>query len=604
MVPARERLVNIGIRPSVNSIKMKRVVSQETRVCSFITRLINNQIKIWRKATSQKEENATTRMLWLLWKAYHSWVVYHRTRMHSFLKERKSFGETRCKKSWDQLEKYGSLSLRYVKSVSRKRNDHRLENFKSNLNISEVPTLQNSRTGPMKRLKDKSDVPEAGLGTLPKTDTSSKRTTKLHSTRLRKSGYSRLRQQTSRRQESDHEDIEESDDGDDGQRRGANKRRSDGKRQRIGLIRHSYASWWNSRSSFLGKTLRGSWVYIPLDQRSETTSHQKWQENWLRHIQLCTICGSWFISEFFLNNTFTYFSIIFITGFRIWRMQIHRKSGAKKEVEVWVDSFGETRCMKPQKPKKMVNQKEVQREISHELPDWLQEFRGPWGNPEQGTQDTSKSSHEFAMEPQWNQVRVSIVSTYTFRRTQIVMVQSCPKRIIVVIWLQRVAKFSVWISTQSSICRGGTRLGNTVHTIIPVQIKIFPGDPEEPNDVPEADEETISHYTDNSLEFGKSFEELSWNHSTSTPHRSETNGIAGRAMRRVKESTSAVLMQSGLGNEWWADSIECCCYLRNIQDLLSDWKTPCDRRFGMPFDGPVIPSGATVEKHQFCERPI
>ena len=33
-------------------------------------------------------------------------------------------------------------------------------------------------------------------------------------------------------------------------------------------------------------------------------------------------------------------------------------------------------------------------------------------------------------------------------------------------------------------------------------------------------------YTDNSLEFGKSCEELSWNHCTSTPHRSETHGIA------------------------------------------------------------------------------
>ena len=42
-------------------------------------------------------------------------------------------------------------------------------------------------------------------------------------------------------------------------------------------------------------------------------------------------------------------------------------------------------------------------------------------------------------------------------------------------------------------------------------------------------------YTDNSLEFGKSFEELFWNHCTSTPHRSETNVIAERALRRVKE---------------------------------------------------------------------
>ena len=52
-------------------------------------------------------------------------------------------------------------------------------------------------------------------------------------------------------------------------------------------------------------------------------------------------------------------------------------------------------------------------------------------------------------------------------------------------------------------------------------------------------------YTDNSLEFGKACEDLSWNHCTSTPHRSETNGIAERAVRRVKEGTSAVLLQSG-----------------------------------------------------------
>ena len=49
------------------------------------------------------------------------------------------------------------------------------------------------------------------------------------------------------------------------------------------------------------------------------------------------------------------------------------------------------------------------------------------------------------------------------------------------------------------------------------------------------------NYTDNSLEFGKACEDLSWNHCTSTPHRSETNGIAERAVRRVKEGTSAVL---------------------------------------------------------------
>ena len=100
---------------------------------------------------------------------------------------------------------------------------------------------------------------------------------------------------------------------------------------------------------------------------------------------------------------------------------------------------------------------------------------------------------------------------------------------------------------------------------------------------------------DNSLEFGKACEDLSWNRCTSTPHRSETNEIAERAVRRVKEGTCAVLLQSGLDEKWWADSMECFTYLRNIQDLLSDGKTPYERRFGEPFKGPIIPFGSLVE---------
>ena len=94
-------------------------------------------------------------------------------------------------------------------------------------------------------------------------------------------------------------------------------------------------------------------------------------------------------------------------------------------------------------------------------------------------------------------------------------------------------------------------------------------------------------YTDNSLEFGKACEDLSWNHCTSTPHRSETNGIAERAVRRVKEGSSAVLLQSGLNESWWADSTVCYTYLRNVTDLFSDGKTPYERRFGQPFRGPI-----------------
>ena len=109
-------------------------------------------------------------------------------------------------------------------------------------------------------------------------------------------------------------------------------------------------------------------------------------------------------------------------------------------------------------------------------------------------------------------------------------------------------------------------------------------------------------YTDNSLEFGKACEDLSWNHCTSTPHRSETNGIAERGVRRIKEGTSAVLLQSGLNESWWSDSMECYTYLRNVTDLLSDGKTPYERRFGKPFEGPIIPFGPLVEYHPITAK--
>ena len=50
--------------------------------------------------------------------------------------------------------------------------------------------------------------------------------------------------------------------------------------------------------------------------------------------------------------------------------------------------------------------------------------------------------------------------------------------------------------------------------------------------------------------------------------------------------------------------MECYCYLRNIQDLLSDEKTPYERRFGIPFNGPVIPFGAMVEYHPISAKDL
>ena len=51
-------------------------------------------------------------------------------------------------------------------------------------------------------------------------------------------------------------------------------------------------------------------------------------------------------------------------------------------------------------------------------------------------------------------------------------------------------------------------------------------------------------YTHNSLEFGTACEYLSWNHCTSAPHRSETNGIAERAVQG-RDICSIVAIRSG-----------------------------------------------------------
>ena len=48
--------------------------------------------------------------------------------------------------------------------------------------------------------------------------------------------------------------------------------------------------------------------------------------------------------------------------------------------------------------------------------------------------------------------------------------------------------------------------------------------------------------------------------------------------------------------------MECYTYLRNIQDLLSDEKTPYERRFGEPFKGPIIMFGSLVEYYPISAK--
>ena len=95
-------------------------------------------------------------------------------------------------------------------------------------------------------------------------------------------------------------------------------------------------------------------------------------------------------------------------------------------------------------------------------------------------------------------------------------------------------------------------------------------------------------YTDNSLEFGKVSEDLPWNHCTSTPHRWETNGVAERAVRRVKEG---IRLQYCCNQVWMKNGGQ----IHGMLYLLSDGKTPYEKTFGEPFKAPIIPFGSLVE---------
>ena len=48
--------------------------------------------------------------------------------------------------------------------------------------------------------------------------------------------------------------------------------------------------------------------------------------------------------------------------------------------------------------------------------------------------------------------------------------------------------------------------------------------------------------------------------------------------------------------------MECYTCLRNVTDLLSDGKTPYERRFEQPFKGPIIPFGSLVEYHPITAK--
>ena len=289
---------------------------------------------------------------------------------------------------------------------------------------------------------------------------------------------------------------------------------------------------------------------------------------------------------------------------------------------------GETRCgpsqPKIQKPNKNENhEKERGDLLCSDIPEWLQEFRENLVDdrvPERRDSHAS-SSHGLSSEPT-RSVDLSKHSVDTHfpqdrnceicQRTKITRAP-CRRRNSGAV--PRADNFGDLITADQKVLSDNCESRNNHRYAVVVQdlatqwIQAYPCRTKTSQETQrslqkflEPDRKPNVIYTDHSLEFGKACEDLSWNHCTSTPHRSETNRIAKRAVCRVKEGTSAVLLQSGLKESWWADSMACYTYLRNVTDFLSDGKTPYERRFGQPFKGPIVPFGSLVEYHPITTK--
>ena len=274
------------------------------------------------------------------------------------------------------------------------------------------------------------------------------------------------------------------------------------------------------------------------------------------------------------------------------------------------------------KPNKNEDHEQVRRDPYSDIPEWLQEFRENLVDerfPEHRDSHAS-SSHEPSSEPM-RSVDLGKHSVYTHfpkdrnceicQRTKITRAP-CRRRIGRV--EPRAENVGDLITADHKIVSGSCESRNNHGYAVVVQdlatqwIQSYPCKTKTSQETQRSLQKFLEPkrkpkviYTDNSLEFGKACEDLSWNRCTSTPHRSETNGIAERTVRRVKEGTSAVLLQSGLDEKWWADSTECyICETFKISCLMR--KLQYERRFGKPFNRPIIPFGSLVECYPISSK--
>ena len=279
--------------------KMKRVVRLETTICFRITRFMNNQIKSRKRATSQTRRESDDKNAVAIVKSVSQLGCVSQDSDALVSQGRRSWGNPTQKVLG--LNSKSTVHWVYATSCEYSGKERTIvgKNKCQSFLISEVLTLWNWRTGPTKRLNDSSDVPEARLGILPKIIYKLKEKDKAafyfpakelvlraSSTKdpeerefVVDSGASMHMVSKNDLNSAELEIMrtsKKSDYGDDGQRRGANKMK---KRRKMS------SNWtYSSKLCFLKKlpqffplenSVEDHGNTSPLDQRSQTTSHQK-----------------------------------------------------------------------------------------------------------------------------------------------------------------------------------------------------------------------------------------------------------------------------------------------------------------------------------------
>ena len=418
------------------------------------------------------------------------------------------------------------------------------------------------------------------------------------------------------------DEIVQSYDSHNRQWRSADAWRGNGVCQRIGYILDYESPRKHASSIVARKALRWKRKFLWMEQWSKTTSHSKREEDSMQHGELRSYCGSRLVK--FVFWIFINFKDTFKTGDRSPNISFQlvyftNHNCVKRQ---WDSSTGKPEWDRSHPPASVsssrVERKERGDPLCSDIPEWLQEFREILVDDEIPVHGDShaNSSHEASLEPIFKRREdVGKHSVYTpvpkrpklrdLKRTKITRAP-CRRRNSGAVL--RAENFGDLITADHKVLSDNCESRNNHRYAVVAQdsvtqwIQAYPCKTKTSQETqrslqkflePERNPKVV--HTDNSLEFGKACEALSWNHCTSTPQRSETNGIAERAVRRVKEGTFAVLLQSSLNESWWADSMECCTYRRNVTDLLSDGKTPYERRLRQPFKGPIIPFGSMVE---------